>query len=123
MEKEELLGMTMPCCQQHAHSQCFKTWIIEEHRRLLDSESHYWGAYDETAHCGYCRTPFPYEKLYYLCLETKQHGQSIRSTECCKTIIHTNCADILQETLNTLTFEFSLECGKIISCKSLWHKL
>ena len=26
MEREELLAITMHCCGQNAHSQCFKTW-------------------------------------------------------------------------------------------------
>ncbi len=108
--KEELLAITMSCCEQNAHSQCFATWTAHNKRR-------------GTIRCGHCRTPFTYEELCYLCLRTKQHGQSLKSTECCKTTIHTICTDTLQETLNTLTFEFSLECGEIISCKSLWHKI
>ncbi len=109
IEKEELLAITMACCKKNTHPECFSTWT-----------THY--KYRRTIRCRHCRAPFPYDELCYLCLRTKQHGHSLRPTECCETTVHTICADTLQETLNTLTFEFSLQCGNIITCKRLWHK-
>ncbi|CAB3995105.1 Hypothetical predicted protein [Paramuricea clavata] len=48
IDGNELLAMTMQCCQQKAHCRCFQVWA-----------AHYNGTDIKTVWCGYCRTPFP----------------------------------------------------------------
>jgi hypothetical protein len=112
IDGEELLAMTMECCHQKAHCQCFRMWATQ-----------YDGTSVGTVRCGYCRTLFPDKELCYLCLKKKENGQSLQQTSCCRTTIHKNCTETLQATLDRLMFEFSLECGEITYCGCLWHKL
>jgi hypothetical protein len=97
--------MTMQCCQQKAHCQCFQMWAAQ-----------YNGTAIRTVRCGYCRTLFLDKELCYLCLQNKNNGQDLNKTCCCQTTTHKDCTEILKETLARLTFEFSLECGELTFC-------
>ncbi|CAB3995022.1 Hypothetical predicted protein [Paramuricea clavata] len=108
----ELLAMTMHCCQQKAHCRCLQMWA-----------THYIGTDIETVRCGYCRAPFPDKELCYLCLQNKITGQELKKTRCCQTTIHKKCTEILNEILANLTFDFSLECGELTFCGCVWHNL
>jgi hypothetical protein len=107
MEQHEPIATTMSCCSQHAHSYCLKTWIQQ---CLLTKTD---------VRCGYCRTPINHKQSCILCL-TQINEQPAKETQCCKTYIHTQCVNTLHETLPTLPFNYSLECG---TCHCLWHKL
>jgi hypothetical protein len=77
MDGEELLAMTVQCCQQKAHCRCFQMWAAQ-----------YNGTAIGTVRCGYCRTPFSDKELCYLCLQNKNNGQELNKTRCCQTTIH-----------------------------------
>ncbi|CAB4043261.1 Hypothetical predicted protein, partial [Paramuricea clavata] len=71
IDENELLAMTMHCCQQKAHCRCLQMWA-----------THYIGTDIETVRCGYCRAPFPDKELCYLCLQNKITGQELKETRC-----------------------------------------
>ena len=108
MEHQEPIATTMPCCSQHAHSYCLKTWI--QQCRL----------HNTNIRCGYYRAPTNYDQTCIMCLQKLYDQQQQKQTKCCKMYIHAKCAIYLQQTLDTLPFKHTLECG---ICDCLWHHL
>ncbi len=70
IDGEELLAMTMECCHQKAHCQCFRMWATQ-----------YDGTSVGTVWCGYCRTLFPDKELCYLCLKKKENGTIVTTNQ------------------------------------------
>ena len=106
--KGQFLVMKSPCCGHLAHTACLKTWVSTSH-------------VDSNVRCAYCRTPYPYEEVCFLCLEEKKN-EDLPCTNCCHTKIHSQCAIDLHFLVSSFTFDYSLECGGLTYCNSLWLK-
>ena len=110
IEINEMLAMTMDCCRQRAHPECFRQWAARS-------------TTPGTVRCGHCRTAFPDKELCWLCLEKKNEDEELQETDCCGTHVHKKCVDTVKETLKRLTYNFSIECGEITHCGCLWHSI
>ena len=109
IEREELLAMKTPCCQQTAHCRCFRTWATLS-LNLTNA----------TLRCAYCRATFPDEELCFLCLEKKNSNEQFTVTNCCQTTVHEDCIKDLRRALLPLSFEFTLECSQQTWCGCIW---
>ena len=107
--KGQFFVMKSPCCGPLSHTECFKTW---------GSTSHVYSN-QANVHCAYCQTPYPYKEICFLCLQEKKN-EDPSCTNCCHTKLHWPCATDLLDLVSSLTFDYTLECGELTYCNSLW---
>ena len=108
--KGQFLTMQLPCCGHLAHTECFKIWGTASHT-------------ESNVNCAYCRTPYPHQEVCFLCLKEINNDEDLTPTNCCHTLIHSQCATELLFLVSSLGFEHSLECGQLTDCNRLWLKV
>ena len=104
--KGQFLIIQSPCCGHLDHTECFKTWGTALHT-------------GSNVNCAYCRTPYPHQEVCFLCLKEIKNDEDLTPTNCCHTLIHSQCTTELLLLVSSLRFEYSLECRQLMDCNHL----
>ena len=99
--RDECFVTETPCCGHLVHSACFGRWLF-----VSASENA-----NLTARYAYCRQDYVDMNFCFLCLRFKQVEEQLMQASCCRSTVHSACANLLHSQTLEMGESVHVECG------------